>query len=73
MLDLPSLEIGRHPEVKKNPGNVDVILQRCRTTMRDCMRRKEHDLTHVPRGTFTAIWERLRVTTDPDRERAFNE
>lgn len=73
MLDMSSREIADHPEVNKNPGNVDVILQRARAVMTECMSHKGHDPYRMPQGTFTAIWERFRAHWRRDRDKAGNE
>ncbi len=73
MLEMPSKEIADHPEVRKSPGNVDVILQRARTAVRDCMDGKGHDPHHMPQGTFTELWTRFRSLLGSGREKASNE
>jgi len=55
-LEMPSKEIASHPEVKLNAGNVDVILQRTREVVRDCMIRKGYDPQDMPPGTFSELW-----------------
>ena len=73
LLEMSSKEIADHPEVNKTPGNVDVILQRARAVMTECMTRKGHDPTRMPQGTFTAIWERYRARWRRDRDKVSNE
>lgn len=55
-LELPSAVIARHPEVASNPRAVDMMLQRCRDHMRDCMKAKGFDSPRFPAGTFAALW-----------------
>jgi RNA polymerase sigma factor (sigma-70 family) len=73
MLEMNSKEIADHPEVDTTPGNVDVILQRTRNAVRDCMTRKGHKPDQMPAGTFTEIWRRFRGMPRPDREKASND
>lgn len=70
MLEMNSKEIAAHPEVETTPGNVDVILQRTRSAVRDCMTRKGHEPDRMPAGTFTEIWRRFRGMPRTDREKA---
>ncbi len=55
-LEMPSKAIASHPEVKLNAGHVDVILQRAREVVGDCMTRKGYDPQDMPPGTFSALW-----------------
>lgn len=59
--ELPSREIAAHPEIRLKAPHVDVILQRCRRAVRDCMRKKGHEVTELPRGTFLHLWETWRM------------
>jgi len=61
LYELPSREIAGHPEIRLKPAHVDVILQRCRSALRECMTRKGHDVTEVPRGSFLRLWEAFRM------------
>jgi RNA polymerase sigma factor (sigma-70 family) len=63
--DLRSREIARHPEVRLKPSHVDVILQRCRSTVRDCMSRKGHQPGELPPGTFAELWDAFRMPPSP--------
>jgi len=68
--DMTSKDIARHPEVGLNAGHVDVLLQRCRDGIRDCMKRKGHSSDQVPPGTFVELWQCLRadaVTSIPEQ------
>jgi RNA polymerase sigma factor (sigma-70 family) len=58
--DMSSKEIAGHPEVAIKPGHVDVVLQRCREAIRDCMKRKGHGTGQMPPGTFLELWKRFR-------------
>lgn len=60
-LEMTSREIAVHPEVDAKPSHVDVILQRCRTRVRDCMRGKGYRPADIPRGAFVALWASFRI------------
>jgi RNA polymerase sigma factor (sigma-70 family) len=68
--ELPSKVIARHPEVQLKPSHVDVVLQRCRGQMRECMRRRGFDVSDLPPGSYAALWEACRaaasVASPPD-------
>lgn len=53
-------EISVHPEVLLKTGHIDVLLQRARRAVRECMERKGHDPTEIPPGTFTEVWAAFR-------------
>jgi RNA polymerase sigma factor (sigma-70 family) len=63
--DMSSKRIAAHPEVELNPGHVDVLLQRCRETLRRCMERAGYTPREIPPGSFVALWEAFR----PDEDR----
>jgi len=58
--DMPSKTIACHPEVGLKPAHVDVLLQRCRAAIRECMRGKGHRPQDMPPGTFAELWMALR-------------
>ncbi len=58
--EMSSKEIARHPEVGLTPGNVDVILQRSRNALGECMRRKGFEPGDLPAGAFVEIWTVFR-------------
>jgi RNA polymerase sigma factor (sigma-70 family) len=58
--EMPSKTIACHPEVDLKPAHVDVLLQRCRAVIRDCMREKGHRPQDMPAGTFAELWMALR-------------
>jgi RNA polymerase sigma factor (sigma-70 family) len=60
-LEMSSKEIAAHPEVMLKPGHVDVILQRAREAIRDCMARKGFDAQDIPPGTFSELWRVWRA------------
>lgn len=55
--EMPSKEIAVHPEIGLNASHVDVLLQRCRRAIRDCMRRKGYESRDMPPGTFVELWK----------------
>lgn len=59
--DMASKEIASHPEVGLKPSHVDVILQRSRDAIRDCMKRKGHHTVALPPGTFVELWKCFRM------------
>jgi RNA polymerase sigma factor (sigma-70 family) len=58
--DMPSKTIACHPEVGLKAAHVDVLLQRCRAAIRNCMREKGHQPQDMPAGTFAELWMALR-------------
>ncbi|MCA9753200.1 MAG: sigma-70 family RNA polymerase sigma factor [Gemmatimonadetes bacterium] len=63
--DLSSRDIARHPEIGIKTPHVDVILQRTRASLRDCLARKGHDREDLLPGTFVALWQRFRLPSSP--------
>ena len=59
--DMATKEIAGHPEIGLKPGHVDVVLQRCRDAIRDCMKRKGHTTDALPPGTFVELWRSFRA------------
>lgn len=59
--EMSSKEISAHPEVRIKPSYVDVILQRVRESLRDCMRRKGHETHQLPTGVFVELWRAFRM------------
>lgn len=58
--DLPSRDIAAHPDVVAKASHVDVILQRSRRSVRDCMKGKGRNDAELPPGTFTQVWAAFR-------------
>jgi RNA polymerase sigma factor (sigma-70 family) len=58
--DMSSKEIASHPEVRLRPGHVDVVLQRCRAALRECMGAKGHEVSGLPTGVVVALWRAFR-------------
>ena len=58
---MSSKEIASHPEVHLKASHVDVLLQRGRSVIRDCMSRKGHEPGDIPPGTFVELWRAFRL------------
>ena len=61
LYEMSSNEISSHPEVRLKPGYIDVILQRARDTLRECMRRQGHDTRQIPTGVAVELWRAFRL------------
>jgi DNA-directed RNA polymerase specialized sigma24 family protein len=57
LCEMPSKRIAAHPQVSTSVNHVDVLLHRARHAVRKCMRRKGHEPSDMPPGTFVALWE----------------
>jgi RNA polymerase sigma factor (sigma-70 family) len=57
---LSSKEIALHPDIRLQPGHVDVVLHRTREIMRTCMKKKGFDSHSIPAGSFVEIWKAIR-------------
>lgn len=57
--DMPSREIAVHPNIDCRPAHVDVILQRARAALRECLTAAGVDHRHLVPGTFAALWRNL--------------
>jgi RNA polymerase sigma factor (sigma-70 family) len=54
-------DIAAHPAVRLRVGHVDVLLQRVRRTIRDCMDRQGFQPEDMPPGSFTELWHAFRL------------
>lgn len=52
-------EIAEHPMVRLNAAHVDVLVQRARQALRECMQGQGHALEGAPRGAFVELWDLL--------------
>jgi RNA polymerase sigma factor (sigma-70 family) len=59
--EMSSRDIGEHPEVRIKAPHVDVVAQRARRALRDCMKGKGHDPGDAPPGAFVELWESLEA------------
>jgi len=64
-LELPSRDIAAHPAVGLNVPHVDVILQRARDALRECLRSRGWTASDFPAGAFAAMWPELAALTSP--------
>ncbi len=58
--DMPSRDIAVHPRIDLTASYVDVMLQRVRQAMRQCMHRRGFDAQDMPTGTFAELWRTFR-------------
>jgi RNA polymerase sigma factor (sigma-70 family) len=58
--DMPSKEIAMHPRVQLKASHVDVLLQRGREAIRDCMKKRGYEPHEIPAGTFVELWRVFR-------------
>jgi DNA-directed RNA polymerase specialized sigma24 family protein len=61
LYEMTSKEISSHPEVRVKPSYIDVILQRTRDVLRECMRRHGHDTHQIPPGVAVELWRAFRL------------
>ena len=64
-LDMSSKKIADHPEIRLKASHVDVVLQRCRASLRRCMQDKGFDADTVVPGTFSELWRAFRLDEMP--------
>lgn len=55
--DFSAREIAEHPEIRLKPSHVDVILQRTRRAISDCMLGRGFAPRDLRPGAFTELWE----------------
>jgi RNA polymerase sigma factor (sigma-70 family) len=67
-LEMPSREIAAHPDVGLKPAHVDVLLQRAREAIRECMQGKGFAPQDMPPGVFVELWRVFRVGQYPFQE-----
>jgi RNA polymerase sigma factor (sigma-70 family) len=61
LYEMSSNEISSHPEVRLKTGYIDVILQRARDALRECMQRRGHDTHRIPPGVAVELWRAFRM------------
>jgi len=54
---MSSKKIAAHPDVRLKASHVDVLLQRSRVAIRDCMHGQGHEPQDMPPGTFVELWK----------------
>lgn len=65
--EMSSREIASHPLVGLRPPHVDVLVQRARMALRDCLRAKGHSSDDTPPGAFVELWDLLESMADEER------
>lgn len=70
---LSGREIAAHPALRLNVGHVDVLVQRTRTALKECLRGKGHTVERLPAGAFVALWELFEALALREAERAEKE
>lgn len=66
--DLSSRQIARHPDVRLVHSHVDVILHRCRRSIRSCLKGRGIESNDLPAGLFTELWLQLQTGKEGERE-----
>jgi RNA polymerase sigma factor (sigma-70 family) len=64
---MSSKQIAVHPKVSLNASHVDVLMQRARGMVKDCMRRKGFSPQDMPPGTFVELWKACQLD-HPEQE-----
>lgn len=70
---LSGREIAAHPALRLNVGHVDVLVQRTRNALKECLRGKGHTVERLPAGAFVALWELFEALALRESERAEKE
>ncbi len=60
--ELSSKDIASHPDVQLKPGNVDVILQRSRQVLSECLAARGFRSRDLPPGSFVELWRTFNST-----------
>ena len=63
--EMSSRTIAEHPQIRLKTAHVDVVAQRARAAVRECMGNKGHDLADLPPGAFVDLWEVLEAMARP--------
>ena len=58
--EMPSRLIAQHGEIRLKASHVDVLLQRCRQSVKDCMDDQGLNASDMPTGCFTELWRRMQ-------------
>jgi DNA-directed RNA polymerase specialized sigma24 family protein len=66
--EMPSKAIAAHPAVRLKASHIDVVLQRSRHAVRDCMKRRGFEPHDVPPGTFAALWRLFHPASKQSKE-----
>lgn len=60
-------EIAQHPLVQIKAPHVDVLAQRTRAALRDCLRTKGTSMEDLPRGVFVELWDLLESLAEQEK------
>ncbi len=60
LFNMASKDIAVHPKIDIEPSHVDVLLQRCRGEISNCMDRKGFRAGDLPQGVFAVLWQSFR-------------
>jgi DNA-directed RNA polymerase specialized sigma24 family protein len=60
LYNMASKDIAAHPRVELESSHVDVLLQRSRGDISDCMGKKGFRSGDMPSGVFTVLWQAFR-------------
>lgn len=55
--DMPSKMIAKHPEIRLKAAHIDVLLQRGRDAISECMRRQGYPPRQTPPGALAVFWD----------------
>jgi DNA-directed RNA polymerase specialized sigma24 family protein len=58
---MSSKQIAVHPEIALQAAHVDVLLQRVRHAVRECMHANGFEPRDMPPGTFTELWKEFHL------------
>lgn len=65
--EMSSRDIAAHPLVDVNAAHVDVLVQRARRALRDCLRAKGHAIEDNPAVGFVEVWDLLHSLAPRER------
>src|SRR5262245_55038011 len=65
---MSSRAIGERPTISPSVPHIDVIMQRARDAIRNCMDGKGFEPADLPAGTFAALWELLESLDEENPE-----
>ena len=66
--DMSSKRIAKHPKVELKASHVDVMLQRGRESVTQCMKKKGYEPQDMPPGTFVALWKMFHPEIEVESE-----
>lgn len=66
--EMSGREIAAHPLVQLNAPHVDVLVQRTRVALRDCLHRKGQTLEDAAGGAFVELWDLLETLAKKEQD-----